>query len=258
MSNALLTEDAERIYNRNSFLDNIAQKLGREKNIEPVKRPALRHNCHHQVMSDYSKDELKEVLLAYTQTNLASQAIVVTKESISTAITKVCEQYCTVDSLSEQNKETNKAEVLLSADPRLLALIPECSIESEQYDINTWQAAIGYQRNIELAERAKVGIVYAEQALAESGTMVLHSNPQQGRAVSLLPEASIFVVAKSTLFARLTQATAVLHQKAAAGERMPSCVNFISGPSSTADIELIKVVGVHGPVYATYIIIDDM
>ena len=88
--------------------------------------------------------------------------------------------------------------------------------------------------------------------------MVLYSHPKQGRAVSLLPEASVFVVAKSTLVARLTQATERLHKKAANGERVPSCVNFISGPSSTADIELIKVVGVHGPVFASYIIIDDM
>ena len=50
----------------------------------------------------------------------------------------------------------------------------------------------------------------------------------------------------------------VLHKKAQQGERMPSCINIISGPSSTADIELIKVIGVHGPVAKIYLIIDDL
>ncbi|XPE35190.1 LUD domain-containing protein [Shigella flexneri] len=42
-----------------------------------------------------------------------------------------------------------------------------------------------------------------------------------------------------------------------AGRRtIPSCINIISGPSSTADIQLIKVVRIHGPVKAVYLIIE--
>ena len=244
----------ERIYNRDSFLSNIAEKLGRERKTTPVERPALKYSCHHDVMAGKSQEELKEVLFNYTETALGARAVETTQAELAQTLKSVCLDYCK----EEDGVTTVEGETILSADKRLLAMVEPSDLATDKHTVHVWNQAAGYEPNITIAERAKVGVVFAEQALAESGTMVLYSNPAQGRAVSLLPEASVFVVPQSALVARLTQATAALHEKACKGERIPSCVNFISGPSSTADIELIKVVGVHGPVYATYIVIKDM
>ncbi|PSV29120.1 lactate utilization protein C [Photobacterium sp. GB-56] len=248
------SQNEQRIYNRDSFLNNIAKQLGRERITTPVERPKLKYNCHKDVFADKSQDELKDILVEYTQSSLGAQAVVTTKAQLAEALRNVCFKYCSED-------ETNidpVGETIFTADTRLLNIIDPKDLSADKHGVYIWDHSAGYEANITVAERAKVGVVFAEQALAESGTMVLYSNPAQGRAVSLLPEASVFVVPKSSIVARLTQATEILHQKAMNGERVPSCVNFISGPSSTADIELIKVVGVHGPVFATYIIIDDM
>jgi len=249
------TMDQQRIYNRDSFLNNIADKLGRERKTTPVNRPALKYRCHHDVMADMSQEELKAVLINYTETALGARAIETTKAELANTLKSACLHYCRNE---EDGTERSDSETVLSADERLLALVDPAELVDEQHAVHVWDQSAGYQPNITIAERAQVGVVFAEQALAESGTMVLYSNPAQGRAISLLPEASVFFIPQSALVARLTQATAVLHEKAKNGERIPSCVNFISGPSSTADIELIKVVGVHGPVYATYIVISDM
>ncbi|STF55432.1 transporter [Escherichia coli] len=106
-----------------------------------------------------------------------------------------------------------------------------------------------------LLKRQKTGVVFAEYGLTESGGIVLFSAPERGRSVSLLPEASLFVLRKSTILPQSGAACAKnFNDMAQEGQRMPSCINLIGGPSSTADIELIKVVGVHGPVHATYLI----
>ena len=73
----------------------------------------------------------------------------------------------------------------------------------------------------------------------------------------LLPIGHIALLRKSTIFPYMTQLMDDWENRIAEGEEIPSNVTFISGPSNTADIELVRVVGVHGPVYASVVLIDD-
>jgi len=234
-----------KIHNRDTFLASLAKKLGRELNTQGVDRPPLPHRPHHDVMADFSQQQLADVFLEYTKNNLGSLGVSCNKDELSETLTSICNGF-------------NAGKIVVSGDPRLTELQVANNLKLQFDDVYTWDTDQAHDINIKQAEQAKVGIVFAEQALAESGTMVLHSAATHGRSVSLLPETSVFLIPQSQIVPRMTQAAKQLHDKAQAGERLPSCVNFISGPSSTADIELIKVVGVHGPIHAAYVVIADM
>jgi L-lactate dehydrogenase complex protein LldG len=103
----------------------------------------------------------------------------------------------------------------------------------------------------DLCATADNGITSADYALADTGTLVMLSSPQEARMISLLPPAHIAVVPRDRILTGLDELFAVLPKPA---EQTSSMV-LITGPSRTADIEQILVRGVHGPGQITVVVV---
>ncbi len=89
-----------------------------------------------------------------------------------------------------------------------------------------------------------VGITGAFCAIAETGTLMMLSGPDTPPSTSLLPETHIAVVSGRRIVTGMEDAWALLRAECGT---LPRAVNFISGPSRTADIEQTVTLGAHGP-----------
>ena len=91
--------------------------------------------------------------------------------------------------------------------------------------------------------RADAGLSGVEAALAETGSLVVHSGVGKSRLATLLPPMHIALVPVSCLVPDIFIWTASRNKEVP----MPSNLNLISGPSKSADIEFTLTLGVHGP-----------
>ena len=114
-----------------------------------------------------------------------------------------------------------------------------------------WQAT-GIEVEARSAHGADlVGITGACCAIAETGTLVTLSGSATPASVSLLPETHIAVLPESRIVRDMEDAWALIRREHGV---LPRAVNFISGPSRTADIEQTVTLGAHGP-YRVHIIV---
>jgi L-lactate dehydrogenase complex protein LldG len=101
--------------------------------------------------------------------------------------------------------------------------------------------------DIEVLNNTEGAIVTCEIAIAHTGTIVLRGS----RKVTLLPDCLVCLVGEDQVVETVPEAIAHLQPFAA------DPLTFISGPSATADIEMTRIRGVHGPRFLEVVLVEN-
>jgi L-lactate dehydrogenase complex protein LldG len=100
-------------------------------------------------------------------------------------------------------------------------------------------------------DRSEGALTTCTVAIAFTGTIVLSHSPSEGRrALTLVPDYHLSIVEGEQIVETVPQAFDRLR------EVKPWLVTTISGPSATADIEMTRIKGVHGPRTLDVIVVE--
>ena len=101
-------------------------------------------------------------------------------------------------------------------------------------------------------DRFDAAVTLGALAIAETGTIILEGVSGQGRrAATLVPDVHVCIVSAHDVVASVPEAFARL----APAATLP--LTFFSGPSATADIEMTRIKGVHGPRHLHILLLHD-
>ncbi|MFT8872376.1 MAG: lactate utilization protein C [Sporolactobacillus sp.] len=227
------------IENQSSFLKEVAKKLG-HNDISAPERPVWHHQPQFSVLNACSPEQLREHM-----TRVSGVTHAKTVETTCNDLDRVLEQM--ID-------EYGGGSIVATQDERFETL--ELKNLLERHHVFQWDPNVG-KHCIDRAAAANIGLSICDVMLAESATAGFFNDAYKARSVNLLPTVSLVIVPQSAIVPRLTQATSRMQALAEQGQLTSPYVNFISGPSNSADIEMRLVVGVHGPVKLAYVIVCD-
>lgn len=102
-------------------------------------------------------------------------------------------------------------------------------------------------------ETAKGGVTEVQYALGDLGSIIQTGTDVDRRITACLSELHVCIVKGSNVlpeWANLFDAIEALPEH-------PNFIGIVTGPSRTSDIEMVSVVGVHGPLNLTTIVVED-
>lgn len=115
-----------------------------------------------------------------------------------------------------------------------------------------WPDELGIEKRAAKRDDA-VSVTGAFAAVAETGSVVLVSNENYPTTLNFLPDDHIVVLRAEQIESHIENVWSRLRDLPS----MPRTVNFITGPSKTADVEQTIQVGAHGPRRFHVILVDN-
>lgn len=226
--------------NRSEFLQRVSLSLGRD-NVLASPSPFTQPNkVQFEYLAGASAEQLREEFIT-------------TARAAGTTVYE-CALSEVNDTLLASIPKLSTGPILLSNDKFWQEHNTVAALKTIEPQVDVWDLTKNREFNIACAEKAAVGLAVAALALAETGTVMLPSHEGCGRSVTLLPTTTLFIIDQKNIVPRLTQAMTQIEEMRQ--HSLPSAINFISAASSTSDIELVRVQGVHGPMQIAFIIVS--
>jgi L-lactate dehydrogenase complex protein LldG len=141
----------------------------------------------------------------------------------------------------------NAAEILLAGNRRRI-VVPDGLPMAWRADGPEWIP--DHALSVDALNAVDGVMTAATLGVAVSGSIVLQHGPAEGRRVlTLLPDYHLCVIEAAQVVETLPEAFARLDAA------RPT--TFFSGPSATADIEMTRIKGVHGPRFLDVLLVED-
>ena len=139
------------------------------------------------------------------------------------------------------------AEILSAAHRRRIAIPAELSMAWRADGIE-WIS--DHELSFDLLNAVDGVMTAATVGIAVSGSIALQHGPAEGRRIlTLLPDYHLCIIEAVQVVQTLPEAFARLDPARP--------ITFFSGPSATADIEMTRIKGVHGPRFLDVLLIHD-
>jgi L-lactate dehydrogenase complex protein LldG len=204
-----------------AVLDRVRKALGRNgPHATPPVPPEIREPVARLVHSDIGLPEL-----------FARRA----------AENKMHVDACSADDVAARVAEFLKSKglrtIVIPVSPFLERLGVRAAMEAAGLSVRAWD-----QISLDELYDVDAAVTDVTYAVAETGSLVIRSSTEHGRAISLVPNVHVAIVEPKNCVPDLIDLMETLGRTGVGNN-----VSIITGPSKTADIEGALVVGVHGP-----------